>query len=147
MPRTTRPHLVIAGLLQIRWLTSLCLKFIIHKLRKVTVTCAPSPTSAFGLAVRMAQGHACKALVVPAVRARTNTLTPVRMCSRACLEPPAPLPPSSVNLLLSPLLLPVPREDVPPPDNESMPSHGWLLTCCMRQHQYPSQTLSSWSRR
>lgn len=33
--------------------------------------------------------------------------------------------------------LPVPREDVPPPDNESMPSHGWFFACCMRQHHKP----------
>lgn len=59
------------------------------------------------------------------------------MRSRACPEAPALLPPSSVNLLLCPLLLPAPREDVPPPDNESMPSHGWFLACCNRQHHIP----------
>lgn len=26
---------------------------------------------------------------------------------------------------------------MPPPDNESMPSHGWFFACCMRQHHKP----------
>ena len=130
--RSAEPRLIIAGWLRTRCLTSLCLRFIICKLRMTvppflgwlwgwdeitSVTHSQRPQRDLTrTALNLIQGHTAELPLEPCCSPTSQLSEP----------PSAPTPPCLC-----------PRRTCRPHENKPMPSHGWSLASRMRQHHNP----------